>query len=325
MARLQEIIVAQWYDPKPWGWLLWPFTQMFQAVVKLRKYCYDKHIFKSFRASVPVIVVGNLTVGGTGKTPLVIYLAELLQQQGFRPGVALRGYRSHAVGAIRVQANTDANLVGDEAVLLARRCNCPVVVAKKRIDGVQKLIQTKQVDIILCDDGLQHYALQRDLEIAVIDGERKFGNGRCLPMGPLRELPERLQKVNLVIENGTDMKLLVGDLYSLLNNSRKQALSSLAGKTVHAIAGIGTPHKFFQQLRNSGMTVIPHEFPDHHNFRLSDINFPDRLPVIMTEKDAVKCKSFATDLHWVLPVAAVLADDIKERFCALVQEVKHGR
>lgn len=323
MADLQTILIDQWYQPKKWGWILWPFSKIFEYIVKLRLYCYKNNIFKSYKAPVPVIVVGNLTVGGTGKTPLVIYLAQLLQQQGLKPGIVLRGYKSKSIGAILVQKNTDPYLVGDEAVLLARRTGCPVVVARQRALGVQKLLKIHEINIILCDDGLQHYALQRDLEIAVIDGERMFGNGHCLPMGPLREFPQRLFQVDLTIVNGTDMKLMNSEIYGLINK-RTVAMNSFAGKTVHAIAGIGTPKKFFQQLRNLGMTVIPHEFPDHHAFKKSDINFADYLPVLMTEKDAVKCGSFATDLHWAVPISTVVTDEIKEKFCSLVQGVING-
>ncbi len=323
--NLQAILIEQWYQQKRWGWCLWPLTQLFQTAVKVRRWCYAKGICKSYKAAVPVIVVGNITVGGTGKTPLVIHLCELLLQQGFKPGILLHGYKSSAIGALSVQHNSAPKLVGDEAVLLARRCACPVVVAKKRIAGVKRLIADHKVDIILCDDGLQHYALQRDLEIAVIDGERKFGNGRCLPMGPLRELPERLANVDLTIVNGEDMQLISQAAYSLLNKKNSRSLISFAGKTVHAIAGIGTPEKFFQQLRQQGVEVIPHSFPDHHTFKKSDVSFADRLPIFMTEKDAVKCGTFATEQHWVVPITIVLLEHVQQKFCQLVQELKNGR
>ncbi|HSX19756.1 MAG TPA: tetraacyldisaccharide 4'-kinase [Gammaproteobacteria bacterium] len=325
MTSLQHILINQWYQPKPWGWLLWPCSKLFEVFVKLRVALYQKGILRSYKAQVPVIIVGNLTVGGTGKTPLVMALAELLRQQGLHPGIVLRGYKSNAVGAIIVQTNMDPKLVGDEALLLAKRCACPVVVAKKRVAGVKKLIQACAVNVILCDDGLQHYALQRDLEIAVIDGERGFGNGRSLPMGPLRELPQRLQKVNLTVTNGADMHLTCAKMYSLLNNKRTMPITDLAGKTVHAIAGIGTPKKFFKLLSDQGLTVIPHEFPDHHKFSMSDLVFPDRLPILMTEKDAVKCGYFASDRYWVVPVDTVLSDNVKEQFTNLVQGVLYGR
>ncbi len=324
MQQLQDMIIEQWYQPKPWGWLLWPASKIFGAIVLFRKYLYNKGILKSYKASVPVIIVGNLTVGGTGKTPLVMLLVEILQQMGVKPGIVLRGYKSKASGAISVQQNMDSALVGDEAVLLARRCNCPVVVSKKRVQGVQKLIKDHNVNIILCDDGLQHYALQRDIEIAVLDGERGFGNGHCLPQGPLRELPARLQSVDLTIKNGVDMQLSIDKVYSLLDK-REMRIQHFAGKTVHAIAGIGTPQKFFRLLSAHGMNVIPHAFPDHHAFKMSDVNFPYILPILMTEKDAVKCSGFASGRYWVVSVATTIDAEIREKFMRLVQGVLHDR
>lgn len=325
MIALQNMLIDQWYKPRIWGWLLWPFAKLFVWVVKLRKLCYDKKIFSTYRAPVPVIVVGNITVGGTGKTPLVILLAELLQKNNLKPGIVLRGYKSNSSMPIIVKPNTDPILVGDEAVLLAKRSKCPVVVAKKRALGVKKLLDEYKVNIVLTDDGLQHYALERDIEIAVIDGTRGFGNGYTLPMGPLRELPVRLDAVDMTIVNGTDMKFKIAKVYSLLNPQKEILLSNLAGHMVHAVAGIGTPEKFFNQLRNLGIKVIPHSFPDHHTFKVADINFSDRLPVLMTEKDAVKCRYFANDEHWVVTVTAELSTTHVERFNQLVQGVIHGR
>ncbi len=320
MYNLQNTIIEQWYKPKVWGFALWPASQVFAGLVKLRKLCYEKKIFKSYRAKVPVVIVGNLTVGGTGKTPLVIAFAQILQSMGLRPGIVLRGYKSHAAGAICVHKNMDAKLVGDEAVLLAKRGNWPVVVSKKRVLGVQKLLKEHPVDIVLCDDGLQHYALERDLEVVVIDGERGFGNGHCLPQGPMRELPERLQSVDLKVTNGIDMHITVDKVYSLLNK-REINLQDFRGKTVHAIAGIGAPSKFFKLLATHGITVLEHAFLDHHDFKMSDINFTDRLPILMTEKDAVKCQSFASERCWVVAVKTELDTKIQDEFVRLVQGV----
>lgn len=321
---LQNILIAQWYEPKLWGWLLWPFAKVFQCLVTLRQYAYSHGWLKSTKVSVPVVIVGNLSVGGTGKTPLVIALAKLLLAQGLRPGIVLRGYKSHARGAIRVHSNMDPALVGDEALVLSKRCSCPVVVAKQRVLGARKLIADHKVDIILCDDGLQHYALARDIEIAVVDGERGFGNGHCLPMGPLRETPERLQDVDLVITNGQDMHLNCDSIYSLLNNQRFK-ISDFAGQTVHAIAGIGTPNRFFSLLQRYGIKVIPHAFADHHEFKMQDLSFADHLPVLMTEKDAVKCSGFASSRCWVVPVDIILTPNIVQRFGELIQGVLHDR
>lgn len=325
MSILQGVIIDHWYQPKIWGWILWPFSKIFEQIVKLRRLCYQKGFLRSYKADVPVVIVGNLTVGGTGKTPLVIALIEILLEQGLRPGILLRGYKSNAYGAIVVQGNMDPKLVGDEAILLSRRCKCPVVVSKKRIEGAKKLVNAFDVNIILCDDGLQHYALQRDLEIAVIDGERGFGNGYCLPMGPLRELPNRLDQVDLTVVNGKDMHFNCDYAYSLLNSKRKLRINELHGRTVHAVAGIGTPNKFFDLLTAHGVNVIPHPFPDHHQFTMHDLTFSDRLPILMTEKDAVKCKYFASERYWVVPVNTELDPSIMEKFKNLVHGVVDGR
>lgn len=325
MSILQGVIIDHWYQPKIWGWILWPLSKIFEQIVKMRQLCYQKGFLRSYKADVPVVIVGNLTVGGTGKTPLVIALIEILLEQGLRPGILLRGYKSNAYGAIVVQGNMDPKLVGDEAILLSRRCKCPVVVSKKRIEGAKKLVNAFDVNIILCDDGLQHYALQRDLEIAVIDGERGFGNGYCLPMGPLRELPSRLDQVDLTVVNGKDMHFNCDYAYSLLNSKRKISINELQGRTVHAVAGIGTPNKFFDLLTAHGLNVIPHPFPDHHQFSMNDLTFSDRLPILMTEKDAVKCKYFASERYWVVPVNTELDPSVTEKFKNLVQGVVDGR
>lgn len=324
MHSLHDIIVNQWYTPKPWGKLLWPAAKIFEMIVNIRRYLYKKGIFKTFKAAVPVIIVGNVTVGGTGKTPLVIALSEILHKQGIRVGIVLRGYKSKACGVIVVKPNMNATLVGDEAVLLAKRSNCPVVVAKKRVQGVKKLCKQFAVDVILCDDGLQHYALSRDIEIAVLNGDRKFGNGHCLPQGPLRELPSRLDNIDMVITNGKDMRLQIDNVYSLLNK-KSISIADFNGKTVHAIAGIGTPQNFFTLLEEHGIKVITHAFPDHHVFKMSDVIFRDNIPVLMTEKDAVKCSAFASEKYWVVSVATVLDTAVKDKFMHLVQGVLNGR
>lgn len=325
MKNLHDVLLTQWYQPQKWGWSLWPLAKLFNLVVRFRRYCYQQNFFASHKVKVPVVVVGNITVGGAGKTPLVIYLAQLLQQQGLRPGILLRGYKNTAKISLLVYANADPKVVGDEAVLLAKRCSCPVMVSKNRVLGAEKLIRDHKVEVIVCDDGLQHYALQRDIEIAVIDSMRRFGNGYSLPMGPLRELPSRLDSVDFTVFNGDDMLLEIGEVYSLLNPKRKVTLENFVGKTVHAVAGIGNPERFFGRLRDLGIKVIPHAFPDHHVFKMADINFSHRLPVLMTEKDAVKCSNFANDEHWVVAVSAVLEASFTEEFCKRMQGVLNAR
>lgn len=230
--KLSEILAGyvqqHWQQAQPWGWVLWPFSLIFCAISNLRKKIYKKF---ALQAKVPVIIIGNITVGGTGKTPLVIYIAQLLQQQGYKVGIIAHGYKSNIKRALLLTASADPALVGDEAAMLARNVNCPIVIAKKRTQAVA-MLQDK-VDLIICDDGLQHYKLARDIEIALVDGERQFGNGYCLPMGPLRELPERLNSVDFVLEHGKDLQLFADP--ELQGN----------GKTIHAVAGIGNPQRFF--------------------------------------------------------------------------------
>lgn len=266
---------------------------------------------------VPVIIVGNISVGGTGKTPLVTWLIDVLRKNGYTPGIVSRGYGGQATHwPQQVRMDSDARTVGDEAILLSRRCACPMAVGPDRATAADALLAHTDCDIIVADDGLQHYALGRDVEIAVVDGVRRFGNQHCLPAGPLREPLGRMDSVDIVVTNGVPgvreyrMDLIPGSLRHLKFTDKRKSLESFAGKTVHAIAGIGNPDRFFQQLEAQGITVIEHPFPDHHPFVHDDIYFEDDLPVLMTEKDAVKCEEFAGDHHWVLPVDAKLDNRI---------------
>lgn len=332
MEYLQQTLINQWYNPKPWGWILWPFTKLFATIVKFRKYCYSKNWLAKYRAPVPVIIVGNITVGGTGKTPLVIYLAQLLRAHGYNPGIVSRGYKGKVNSVILVSPLSDPKIVSDEAVLLANRGGCPVIVAKKRAVGVRQIVRHNKVNIIISDDGLQHYGLERDVEIAVIDGDRRFGNGYSLPMGPLREPESRLDNVDLIVVNGGNthnprehtMRLVCQDVYSLSHPKNVLNIDHFKGKLVHAIAGIGYPERFFQQLRDLGLEVIPHAFPDHYAFSPADVAFGDQLPVLMTEKDAVKCKHFANSKHWVVAVTVDLPASFADTLLQLIKGVKHA-
>jgi len=278
---------------------------------------YRTGLLKVHHLSVPVIIVGNISVGGTGKTPLVTWLVDVLRTHGYAPGIVSRGYGGQATHwPQQVRVDSDPRMVGDEAVLLAQRCRCPMAVSPNRVDAAEALLEHTDCDIIVADDGLQHYALGRDMEIAVVDGVRRFGNQHCLPAGPLREPLSRLASVNAVVTNGVPgvreyrMDLVPGTLRNLQSTQKKATLKSFAGKTVHAIAGIGNPARFFRQLETQGMTVIEHPFPDHHPFAREDIVFEDDLPVLMTEKDAVKCQEFAGEQHWCVPVDAKLDERI---------------
>lgn len=318
---------ALWYGPRWRAWPLVPLSGLFRAAAAIRRSLYHGGLRRVFRAPIPVVVVGNLSVGGTGKSPLVVRLAELLRQEGWRPGVVLRGYGGRArTWPRRVGPGDDAALVGDEAVMLARRCQCPVVAGPDRSAGVRLLLdQPETVDVVLCDDGLQHYALARDIEVVVVDGRRGWGNGYCLPAGPLREPRSRLRKVDFVVVTGATGGVVAGHRMALvqrdpvhLSDGRRGALGDFAGRSVHAVAGIGNPARFFRQLTGSGLRIVPHPFRDHYAFRPEDIRFGDGREVVMTEKDAVKCLAFAGPEHWYVPVDAVPAPEFE---AALLQRL----
>ena len=294
------------------AWLLWPASLVFGMLVICRKILFYLKIFKSKHAGIPVVIVGNITAGGSGKTPLVLWIAQLLQSKGRKPGIVLRGYGGEAAQPREATIASDPAEVGDEAIVLARRSGCPVWVAPERLRACEALrAQHPECDVLLLDDGLQHYALARDIEICVVDA-RGFGNGFLLPAGPLREPRSRLRKVDAVVAHGTDevegygMRLEGQELVALANATDVRPAKSFAGQTLHAVAGIGDPARFFGHLQLLGLEIAPHAFPDHHRFAAKDLEFGDARPVVMTEKDAVKCKRFAKPSHWVLPVRAVL-------------------
>ncbi|MCK5716331.1 MAG: tetraacyldisaccharide 4'-kinase [Thiomargarita sp.] len=306
-----------WYHTHPIRFLLAPLSWLFCLLVWVRRKIYCLGF--TYQVPIPVIIVGNITVGGTGKTPLVIWLGQFLKKHGFKPGIVSRGYGGKAKKwPISVFSDSNPYLVGDEPVLLARHSGCPVAIAPRRIIAVESLLD--QCDVIICDDGLQHYALHRDIEIVVIDARRRYGNGLCLPAGPLREPVSRLDSVDFVISNGHTMQFEFSDLRQVADNTVSQALSALQGKTVHAIAGIGHPARFFSYLREQGLILHCHEFPDHYYYTASDIQFNDALPIIMTEKDAVKCQTFATTQHWYLPITAQLPAQFGD---SLLQTIKN--
>lgn len=317
-----------WYNKSGITLLLLPFSWLFCALAILRRWLYRVGLLQVHQLPVPVIIVGNISVGGTGKTPLVTWLVEWLRKQGYTPGIVSRGYGGAATHwPQQVRADSDPRMVGDEAVLLSRRTACPMAVGPDRVAAANALLTYTDCDVIVADDGLQHYALGRDVEIAVVDGVRRFGNQHCLPAGPLREPLWRMKSVDLVVTNGVAgareyrMELIPGRLQNMRTPTRNMSLAYLQGKTVHAVAGIGHPERFFRQLEAHGLTVIPHPFADHHPFGAADIAFADELPVLMTEKDAVKCQAFATERHWSVPVDAKL----DERMLPLLMRLLKNR
>lgn len=301
-----------WYKDAFLGILLLPFAYIFSDIVRVRRFLYHQGILKSHTLPVPVIVVGNITVGGTGKTPLIIWLAELLTKSGYRPGIISRGYGGKSeTWPQSVNENSDVNSIGDEALLIAKQTRLPVVVAPSRVDAAKKLLDGFDCNVVLSDDGLQHYRLNRDIEIAVIDGERRFGNGYCLPAGPLREPIARLSSVDFVVVNGDKYAShefsmqLSGDTVVNLGTGELKPLQAFRAIECHALAGIGNPERFFKLLESNGLLCTTHSFPDHHPFERGDIEFGDNKPVLMTEKDAVKCTGITGQNHWYLPVKAI--------------------
>ncbi len=319
MVNLENWLQKQWYRWSLWHFFLTPLSLLFWLLSAVRRLLYRVGLLRSVRLPIPVIIVGNISVGGTGKTPFVLWLVDFLKQQGWHPAVISRGYGGHALGALPVNAQSDPALVGDEPVLLARRGACPVWVGRNRVTVAQALMEAHpECDVLVSDDGLQHYRLQRDVEIALVDGARQFGNAMLLPAGPLREGIGRLNTLDAVVinRNGCDtgdvtgtgheyrMQLMGRVFYHLQHPERKIEVQALQGKRLHAIAGIGNPARFFDYLRNMGLVIIEHAFPDHHAYQADDLRYMDADTILMTEKDAVKCTHLNLTNAWVLAVDA---------------------
>lgn len=308
--------MRHWWTQKP-HWLtalLMPLEYIYRAVICIRQWGYQIGLLKTHHASTPIVVVGNITVGGSGKTPFVITLAKALTTEGYKVGLISRGYRGKRQQDPQiVDNNSHPDQVGDEALLLKQLTGCPMVVGKQRIAAARMLLAHSPCDIIISDDGLQHYSMHRDLEIHMVDGIRRFGNQHCLPAGPLREPLNRLKSIPLHIATTHQqshehlMTLNPAPLYQI-NKPHEQLPLDHLPKTVHALCGIGHPERFFNQLRSLGCDVTPHTFPDHHRYTAKDINIPNADMIIMTEKDAVKCRQFVDDRHWCLPISGSLSN-----------------
>lgn len=311
-----KLFTNSWYEKKGWTQTLKPLAKLFAWQVAKRRTAYQQGKYKIWQAPVPVLVVGNISVGGVGKTPLVAALCELLLEHGWRPAIVSRGYGGKATKyPYQVTSHSMARECGDEPLLLHKRTGCPVVVDPNRVSAVQYLLANTDCNLIISDDGLQHYALGRDIEIAVIDGTRGLGNERLIPAGPLREPKDRLNEVDFIIINGDGfvteqpcwkMSLQPDQLINISNGKIIPIDALIDSSAVHAIAGIGNPQRFFESLKQLGYNVECHEFNDHHSFVAKDIWFGDDRPVIMTEKDAVKCNVFANQNCWYLKVSAKL-------------------
>ncbi len=311
--KLGERLVQAWYAGHAGLVALWPLERLYRSVVQRKRRQFLSGKLDSYRASVPVIIVGNITVGGTGKTPLILWLIEYCRARGLRVGVVSRGYGGEPPEwPWRVRATDDPSVAGDEPVLLVQRSGVPMAIDPQRPRAIQLLLEQEKLDLILSDDGLQHYQLQRDLELVLIDESRGLGNGRCLPAGPLREPVGRLGEVDAVLFNGAvadkeqgyAMQLRPTALVHVASGESVSLEHFPAGQTVHAVAGIGNPQRFFRTLRELGWQPQEHPFADHAQFVAEDLRFGDDLPVLMTEKDAVKCRTIAPDNAWYLKVDA---------------------
>jgi len=320
-----------WYErSSPPGWLI-PLSLAYGSMAAARRHLYARRILRPVRMARPVVVVGNLTVGGTGKTPLVCWLTARLAERGLKPGIVTRGYGGSLRAERLVDTSDDPSVVGDEPLLLARHTGAAVAVGRNRPAAAELLIGAG-CDVIVSDDGLQHYALARDCEIVVIDGDRRFGNGWLLPAGPLREGRSRLGAADAVVVNG-GRALLDGALSMrlearsavALEGGRRMPLPAFAGLTVHAVAGIGHPERFFNMLRSHGIEVIGHALADHARLEPGHIQFADQRPVLMTEKDAVKCAGAGDARHWYVPVDACFESGESTTLLDLVTDRIAGR
>jgi tetraacyldisaccharide 4'-kinase len=335
---MEQRLTELWYRERARASLLAPLGWLYGALVQARRRAYTSGWLATQRAGAPVVVVGNLTVGGTGKTPLTIFLAQQLRGAGLAVGIVSRGYRRRGREPRAVPTDADWRVVGDEPLILARRSACPTVVAADRVAGARALV-ARGAQVILADDGLQHLRLARDCEVVVIDGARGFGNGRMLPAGPLREPAARLRQADVVVVNGApehaslgpaqgtalEMRLIAQHAARVDGQAAPRPLADFRGTRVHAVAGIGNPPRFFRELRSHGLEVIEHRFADHHALTAAEVSFGDQLPVLMTEKDAVKCTAFADPRLWYVPVSAHFSEhDARELLRRVLQKLQRG-
>ncbi|WP_414675243.1 tetraacyldisaccharide 4'-kinase [Luteibacter sp.] len=317
----------KWYGVGHPPWWTRPLEALYTRVVNRRAASFRSDPSQVVRLSVPVVVVGNITIGGTGKTPLIVALAQAMAERGFRPGVVSRGYGGSERGPYLLQEGDDPAKVGDEPSLI-RQSGVPVAIGRERPEAAQVLIDAG-CDLVLADDGLQHHRLGRDVEICVLDGERRLGNGHLLPAGPLREPAARLATVDFIVVNGGTphaneiaMHLEGGVAVNMDDPTLIAPLSDFAGRPAHAVAGIGNPSRFFASLAAHGIAVDGHPFADHHAFTRDDFTFADGCPVLMTDKDAVKCREFARANWWRVPVRAVVPDAFWDAVAVKVRAVR---
>ncbi len=329
--RFRAWLLRRWYGNGP-VWFCIPLTALFIGLTAIRRWCYRHGVFTAVTLPAPVIVVGNITVGGTGKTPFVAWLAQALQAQGYQPGIIARGHGGRSEHwPLLVTSATDPLLAGDEAVLLARHTHLPVVAGPDRVSAARRLLEKFPVNVIISDDGLQHYRMARLIDIIMLDGKRGFGNLWRLPAGPLRESTERLNEADFVVcktdsaatafmpAGSVVMHLSLGNVIRLWDG-RSVPLAEFSGRRVHGVAGIGHPEQFFAALKDRGLLVDGRVLPDHAQLSEADMLFNDSLPVLMTEKDAVKCRGFRLPHHWYVEAEARFAEDDAARILRVVRQ-----
>ena len=323
-----------WYSSGPLAFFLWPLSWLYCIVATMRGVIQRRSVKPLDQRDTPVIVVGNISVGGTGKTPMVIWLVNLLKAYGMNPGIVSRGYKGTADSwPQRVSPRSNPVVVGDEAVIISQQTGRPMYTGPDRVACINKMTSENHIDIIISDDGLQHYKMPRDIEIIMIDGVRRFGNQLCLPAGPLRETTRRLEKADFLVTTGSDktlgpeysMQLIGKELINIRNPHKRKLLRDFRDEPVHAVAGIGYPPRFFSALSAVGLKVVMHPFKDHHVFSPNDFRFKNKFPVIMTEKDAVKCKHLAGEDFWYLPVKAKLGHDFGSALIKKLKVVQRGK
>ena len=319
--RLHQWVNNLWYSENKLALFLLPLSGVFFLLSSLRKFIHNNFPGMHVKFSVPVIVVGNITVGGSGKTPMVIHVAQELSSFGYRVGVSTRGYGRQARETLLVSEYHNSHEVGDEPLLIHTKTNASVLVGDNRKQNIQKLIEEHGCNVVICDDGLQDYRFEHDVEIIMIDGNRLFGNGYLLPAGPLRESVQRLNSSHFNVVTGKllpsisayHMQLQCRTAVNIGDDSKMIELSTMKNKSVHAFAGIAHPERFFSMLKTFGIEVIKHPMPDHYDYAASDFEFNDDLPVFMTEKDAVKCRQLANTNVWRVPIETRLPETFVSR------------
>jgi len=356
IAFISKIFIKKvWHSKNIFSVLLLPLSWLYIFFIRIRSLLYSIGFFSITKINVPVIIVGNIVIGGSGKTPLVIWLSKYFKKKGHIPGIISRGYGgTYSSDTQFVKPTSDPLLVGDEPVLIAKNTHCPVIVGKKRAKAAKELVEKHKCNLIISDDGIQHYSLARDIEIVVIDGEDPFGNCYCLPAGPCREpklkpffsadfivntyrgysdiphsalidhLEVTYNKLGLTVQPKTIMRYIYKELKSVMTPSKTLPISDLHGKTLHAVAGIHDPSHFFSYLRNHKFNLIIHQFSDHHIFTKEDIKFDDNFSVVMTEKDAVKCSKFSDSRHWYVPVDAELTESFADALDNYMEKILNG-